>query len=347
MKIEQLGIKEEQLSYYKNNFSDEFKIGRISFVSKNHFKVITTTSQYKAEITQKLVNQNLIPAIGDWVVVNELNDFKLIIDILPRTSELKRQSKKHESLDQYIATNIDEVFIVMGLDGDFNLNRLERYAIQIKESSALPVIILNKLDIIDDYKEKVQLVNRRLSNVPIITTSVIKNINMDQIKKRFYEGMTATLVGSSGVGKSSIANYLVGKDILKTHSTREDDQKGRHTTTHRGLYLIQPTGVIIDTPGMRSLGLSVDQDNIIDSFEDIKLLSQNCKFSDCKHETEPGCKVQEALKNGDLDISQYNNYLKLKKEIAYNNSKVSKKAASEKKKQWKSLTKMNRNKPKY
>ncbi|MER2034415.1 ribosome small subunit-dependent GTPase A [Mammaliicoccus vitulinus] len=349
MNLYQLGIKQAQLNYFKEKYSNDFQLGRISFVAKNHFKVLTISGEFKAEITQKLVHNDAIPAIGDWVVINNLDDFKLIIDILPRISELKRQSKKHESLNQYIATNLDEVFVVMGLDDDFNLNRLERYIIQITESRANPVVILNKLDAVDYYDDKVKLVEDRVVDVPIIVTSVTKNINVEQIKNRFYEGMTATLVGSSGVGKSSIANILIGNDALKINSTRESDSKGRHTTTHRGLYLLEDNGIIIDTPGMRSLSLSADKENIDNSFGDIKKLAQNCKFKDCAHKDEPGCKVQEAILSGVLDVNRYDNYLKVLKEVAFNESKTSKKAASEKKKEWKNVAKSNRkrNKVKY
>lgn len=349
MNLYQLGIKKEQLDFFEEYFTSDFQLGRISFVAQNHFRILTTKGECKGEITQKLVQNNSIPAIGDWVIVNELADFQLIIDILPRISELKRQSKKHESLNQYIATNLDEVFVVMGLDNDFNLNRLERYIIQINESKANPVIILNKMDTIEDYKDKVKLVEDRVKDIPIIVTSVTKGINLEQIKNRFHEGMTATLVGSSGVGKSSIANYLIGNDTLKVNSTRDADSKGRHTTTHRGLYFIEPNGIIIDTPGMRSLSISADKEVIENSFEDIMDLAKYCKFKDCSHDNEPECRIQEAIKSGELDQSRYDNYLKLLREVAFNESKVSKKAASEKKQEWKSITKSNRkrNKVKY
>lgn len=349
MNLYQLGIKKEQLDFFEEYFTSDFQLGRISLVAQNHFRILTTKGECKGEITQKLVQNNSIPAIGDWVIVNELADFQLIIDILPRISELKRQSKKHESLNQYIATNLDEVFVVMGLDNDFNLNRLERYIIQINESKANPVIILNKMDTIEDYKDKVKLVEDRVKDIPIIVTSVTKGINLEQIKNRFHEGMTATLVGSSGVGKSSIANYLIGNGTLKVNSTRDADSKGRHTTTHRGLYFIEPNGIIIDTPGMRSLSISADKEVIENSFEDIMDLAKYCKFKDCSHDNEPECRVQEAIKSGELDQSRYDNYLKLLREVAFNESKVSKKAASEKKQEWKSITKSNRkrNKVKY
>lgn len=346
MNLFQLGIKQEQYDYFKEHFPTHFQLGRISFVAKNHFKAFTINDEVKAEISQKLVINDTIPAIGDWVVINQFDDFYLIVDILPRISELKRQSKKHESINQYIATNLDEVFVVMGLDGDFNINRLERYITQINESRANPVVILNKMDAVENYMDKVNLVNERIAHIPIIVTSVIKNINIEKIKQRFYEGMTATLVGSSGVGKSSIANILLGKDELKVNETRESDSKGRHTTTHRGLYLIEPNGIIIDTPGMRSLSLSADKENVQQSFEDINELAKACKFNNCSHEDEPGCRVKEAIKNEELDENRYYNYLKLLREVAYNETKSSKKASSEMKKVWKKRTKQNRNRNK-
>ncbi|GGI42437.1 ribosome small subunit-dependent GTPase A [Mammaliicoccus stepanovicii] len=346
MNLNQLGLKIEQNAYFNTHYNKFFKLGRISFVAKNHFKIIMNDSDEKAEITQTLVNNDMIPAIGDWVVINQMDNFNLIVDILPRISELKRQSKKHETLTQYIATNLDEVFVVMGLDSDFNLNRLERYIIQINESRAMPIIILNKLDAVSNYKEKVSLVRERMLNVPIIVTSVLKNINLDLIQRRFYEGMTAALVGSSGVGKSSIANYLIGKEVLAVNEVRDDDSKGRHTTTYRGLYLVNPKGVIIDTPGMRSLSLFADSSDLNQSFEDILALAKSCKFNDCTHMNEPGCAVQDAISSRQLDKERFQNFLKLQKEIAFIQSKSSKKAISEKKKEWKKRTKSNRNRHK-
>lgn len=192
MNLNKLGLKKDQLNYFEEHYEDSFQLGRVSFVGKNHFKVIMKNGEYLAEITQKLVINDMIPVIGDWVVINDLDNFKLIIGILPRFSELKRQSKVHETISQYIATNLDEVFVVMGLDGDFNLNRLERYVMQITESRANPIIILNKLDTVDNYQEKVQLVKQRLEDVPVIVTSVTMKTNLNKIKDRFYEGMTAT-----------------------------------------------------------------------------------------------------------------------------------------------------------
>ncbi len=343
MNLNKLGLKKDQLNYFEEHYEDSFQLGRVSFVGKNHFKVIMKNGEYLAEITQKLVINDMIPVIGDWVVINDLDNFKLIIGILPRFSELKRQSKVHETISQYIATNLDEVFVVMGLDGDFNLNRLERYVMQITESRANPIIILNKLDTVDNYQEKVQLVKQRLEDVPVIATSVTMKTNLNKIKDRFYEGMTATLVGSSGVGKSSIANYLMGKDALKVNSTRESDSKGRHTTTHRGLYFVNPEGLIIDTPGMRSLAIYGDKNDLHTSFKDISEFAQSCKFNDCSHEEEPGCRVQEAIENGELDEDRLNNYKKLLKEIEYNESKTSKKALAEKKEEWKNKTKRYKN----
>ncbi|WP_323704309.1 ribosome small subunit-dependent GTPase A [Mammaliicoccus sp. Dog046] len=346
MNLFQLGIKQEQYDYFNEHYTANFQLGRISFVAQNHFKATMIDREIKAEISQKLVLNDSVPAIGDWVVLNQIDDFYLIVDILPRISELKRQSKKHETLNQYIATNLDEVFVVMGLDGDFNINRLERYITQIIESRAYPVVILNKMDAVEDYMDKVNLVQERIIDIPVIVTSVIKNINIEKIKDRFYEGMTATIVGSSGVGKSSIANKLIGKEQLKVNETRENDSKGRHTTTHRGLYLIELNGIIIDTPGMRSLSLSTDIETVQNSFEDIFELAKNCKFNNCSHKDEPGCNVQDAIENGELDELRFNNYLKLLREVAHSESKTSKKASSDMKKVWKKQTKQNRNRNK-
>lgn len=349
MNLKQLGLKSTQHEFFTESYDENFDLGRVSFVSKNHFKVFQETGEFKAEITQKLVNNDQIPAVGDWVVIHNMDGFHLIIDILPRIIVLKRQSKKHETLHQLIATNIDEVFIVMGFDGDFNLNRLERYIIQVNESGAKPVVILNKLDADDHYEEKLNQVQSRITDIPIYAISVVEQINLEPLRERFYEGMTATLVGSSGVGKSSIANDLIGSPELKVNTTRTDDSKGRHTTTHRGLYKVFPNGIIIDTPGMRSLSLMASEENLYQEFEDIEEIASNCKFADCTHTSEPGCAIKHALENGDLNSNRYENFLKLQKEIDYIRRKSSRKATAEEKEKWKKITKSyrNRNKMKY
>ncbi|MGF0111100.1 ribosome small subunit-dependent GTPase A, partial [Clostridium sp. SGI.024] len=220
---------------------------------------------------------------------------------------------------QVVAANIDYIFICMALNNDFNINRLERYIAVAWDSMATPVIVLTKSDLCEDVDERLREVKEAAIGIDILVTSSLNGNGYEKVKEYIKSGTTIAFIGSSGVGKSTLINKLLNKEVLKTNSISEND-KGRHTTTHRELILLEDGGVIIDTPGMRELGLiSADVDK---SFSNIEELEKQCKFSDCTHNNEPKCAIREAIKNGELDLDRLERYKKLKKEEAYNLSKA-------------------------
>jgi ribosome biogenesis GTPase len=219
--------------------------------------------------------------------------------------------------EQVLAANIDTVFLVSGLDGDYNVRRLERYVTVAWDSGAVPVIVLNKADLRDDIEEVVEEVESVAFGVPVLALSAAENTGMEQLTEYIKPGKTAAFLGSSGVGKSTLINRLLGEEKLKTTEVREDDQRGRHTTTHRELLLLPEGGIVIDTPGMRELQLWADDEGLSRTFPDIEALFEQCRFRDCTHNSEPGCAVKQALDDGSLDRKRYQNYLKLQKELKH------------------------------
>lgn len=269
------------------------------------------------------------PAVGDWVVVKVNNNEKAVIQaVLERKSYLARKLPisggrkiKNDLIvggsteEQIIAANIDLVFIVSALDGNFNLQRIERYLTITYHSGATPVIILNKADLCTKVAEYVTVVKKIAPKVSIHPISVILNQGMDIFEQYLSANKTVTFVGSSGVGKSSIINYLLAREKQKTSSVSDLSGKGKHTTTHREL-IFHPAGwMMIDTPGMRELQLWSDKEGLEESFQDIKELELKCRFSDCQHDTEPGCQVKQALQAGALSRERYDSYQKQLKEL--------------------------------
>ena len=263
----------------------------------------------------------------------------VIQKVLPRKSVFLRKAAGTNSVEQIVAANIDTVFICMSLNNDFNVRRLERYLSVAWNSGAMPVIVLTKVDLCDEVDAKVLEIENIAIGVPIIETSVVDKDGLSQIYQYLKEYHTVAFVGSSGVGKSSLINHILGTDQLETGDLRNDD-KGRHTTTHRELFMISGRGMVIDTPGMRELGMWSAEDGIDHTFLDIEELTRKCRFSDCSHENEPGCAVRQAVKDGLIAEERYRAYMKLKAENAYNKNAVDYLAA--KKRKFKQIAKLNK-----
>jgi ribosome biogenesis GTPase len=265
------------------------------------------------------------PAVGDWVAAVQADQQQCIIHtILPRKSKFSRKSEYRQRADgikteeQVIAANIDTVFLVSALDGrNFNSRRLERYLTLAWKSGASPVIVLNKVDLSPDPDSYIRGAEEIAVGVPVHAVSATENIGISEIRSYIEPGQTATLLGSSGVGKSALINALLGSEKQATNETRAVDGKGRHTTTHRELILLPGGGMVMDTPGMREIQMWGNETDLQDSFEGIESLALQCRFSNCLHDTEPGCAVREALENGELNSSRYRSYLKLRKELRY------------------------------
>lgn len=258
-----------------------------------------------------------LPAIGDWVAVSAPpggEGVGLIQAVLPRRTALVRQQPDSDHEGQVIAANIDVAFIVSGLDAALNLRRIERMLTLVGQSGARPVLVLTKADLAPDLPADLQALSTIAPGVETLAVSVKERTGLAEFCATLREGQTGVLLGLSGVGKSTLMNELLGEEKLATFEVREDDRRGRHTTTHRQLFVLPQGGMLIDSPGMREFGLFGEDTSLKDAFGDIDTLSGQCRFSDCGHQNEPGCAVQEALRTGALDEARYESFLKLQRE---------------------------------
>jgi ribosome biogenesis GTPase / thiamine phosphate phosphatase len=305
---------------------------------------VTTAGRLKHQATSR----SELPAVGDWVVVRRRSGGESgdIVAILPRRSRFSRKVAGAVTDEQVVAANIDVAFIVMGLDGDFNVRRLERYLLMTRESGAIPVVLLTKPDLADDVAAAVTEVVVASADVPVLTVSPRSGAGVDAVLQYLTPGRTAALLGSSGVGKSTLINHLVGEDLRRTRDVRESDSRGRHTTTHRELVMLPSGGLIIDTPGMRELQLWDVGDAVRDTFEDVEVLSGSCRFSDCRHDNEPQCAVKAAVARGDLAAERLESYLKLQGELTHLAQRQDARALQEEKRQSKIAHKALRQHPK-
>lgn len=323
MTLEDLGYHAELENYRKEKNLDSFGVGRVISEHKERYVVKTAEKEYDSEIIGNLrftANSRAdFPAVGDWVAISEYNDNNALIHaIFPRKTVIERQAVGKHGEKQIIATNIDHAFIVQAVDRDFNINRIERYLTICYTSKVAPVIIFNKIDLIGEteLKELVAKVQERIRQVPVITISNETLEGIEKIKARIKRGETYCLLGSSGVGKSSLLNNLSGKQIMKTNTISASTSKGRHVTSHRELLVLENGGILIDNPGMREVGITDAAAGLEITFDTITELSRSCKFKDCTHTTEIECAVIAAVEKGELDQSSYENYLKMEREKA-------------------------------
>ncbi|MEH7238134.1 ribosome small subunit-dependent GTPase A [Bacillus sp. JJ1562] len=340
-------------SYFEETFEEYkqqgFEVARVALEHKRLYRVLSEHGELMAEVSGKLRFQALerqdFPAVGDWVVISarQHEQKATIHGILPRKSKFSRKAAGGTTEEQIVAANVDTIFLVNALNADFNLRRIERYVLTAWESGANPVIILSKADLCDDVQEKIQQVESVAFGVPTHAISAEQNIGMEQLTPYICEGKTIALLGSSGVGKSTITNALLGKDKQDVQTIREDDGRGRHTTTHRELIVLDSGGILVDTPGMRELQLWDANEGFHQSFSDIEELFENCRFRDCSHMKEPGCAVQEALTEGRLDEGRYASYVKLQKELAFLERKSNRRAAIAEKAKWKQISSSQKN----
>lgn len=254
------------------------------------------------------------PKVGDWVAVRMEGDSATIEHVLPRHSEISRRAAGDRVVKQVMASNVDLAFIVQALDHDFSPSRIQRYLYQLQNSHIQPIIILNKADKVEDPVEYTDQIAGL--GISYIVTDAKSGAGMDQVVSYLSPGRTAVFLGSSGVGKSTLTNQLLGEEIQKTQEVRSSDSKGRHTTSHRELFVLPSGGLLIDTPGIRELQLWGTAEELSDSFSDIMELARHCRYTSCTHDTEPDCAVRAAVHSGELNIARLENYQKMKAEIA-------------------------------
>lgn len=319
-----MNIKDYGFNYNINYENNNGSPARIISVHKGRFGIVSEYGEGFARLKSKeyYYEGESFPTVGDFVLIDYVKDGdSRITATLERKTCFSRRDPDKGRGEQIVAANFDYVFIMQSLNNDFNVKRLERYLTATRQSGATPVILLTKADLVDDYIPYIIETSRVATNVETHIISTKTGFGLDELSKYLTAGKTVVFLGSSGVGKSSLVNALAGGNIMDTSGIREDDSKGRHTTTHRELIKLQNGVMIIDTPGMRELGMWDVTVGLDEAFLDVEKFIGKCKFRDCKHENEPHCAIREAIEKGELDIARFESYKKIKAEAKYSDNK--------------------------
>ncbi|WP_319467988.1 ribosome small subunit-dependent GTPase A [uncultured Pseudodesulfovibrio sp.] len=341
---------EEQFQPYKEQ---GLSVGRVLREVRHQYRIYTPQGVVDGDVSGHFqytaVNRADYPTVGDWVVIRQCGDYAQIEKVLPRVSAFSRNKAGTEVQEQVVAANIDYLCIVCGLDGgrNFNLRGIERYIAMTMEGGAKPVIVLNKSDLCADGELALLQARSVADALPIHLVSALTHEGLEDFSTSFENGSTVAFAGHSGVGKSSLINTLLGRAELKTGSLRESDLRGRHTTSHKELFFLESGAMVIDTPGMRELQLWGSPQNLDDTYGEIHEAAQRCRFNDCSHQNEPGCAVRELLIEGSLEMERYENYLDMRSELLFLESKVNEKKNHDRKAKEKALSRLIRQSQKY
>ena len=334
--LQNLGYDSQLDTFIQSHDLADFEIGRVIRESKQKYIIKTQLGNFNGQISGKLMHEAKsradYPAVGDWVAIKQMEEREAIIhEILPRKTIIERQAIGRFGKKQTIAANVDTAFVLQDITHDFNLNRLDRLIAIGFASKIQPVVILTKIDVEEksELADKAAQIKKRFTDILILFLSNKSMEGFSAIQQLIEYGKTYCFIGASGAGKSTLINNLVGEKVMLTKSLREKSNKGQHTTSHRELFILKDSGILIDTPGMRELGIAESYKTLEATFEIIFTLSESCKYSDCTHLIEPGCAVRLALENNEIDQSYYDNFHKMKEE--QNQFELNKKGIKDKK----------------
>lgn len=334
----------------------QLSIARVAEEQRGHYRVLAESGEWRAELAGRFRHEAEVsgasaahPAVGDWVLVHlpgptPEHGTARIERLLERRTKFSRKEAGNRSAEQVIAANIDTVFLVQSLNRDLNLRRLERYLALLWESGAEPVVVLSKADLCPDREAAVAAVEAVAHGVSVLVLSAVTGEGLEEVGRYLGEGATVALVGSSGVGKSTLVNALLGEERMAVRDIRDDD-RGRHTTTSRHLILLPGGGILIDTPGMRTVILWEGEDGIETTFADVEALAAACRFTDCTHDSEPGCGVRAALADGTLEPARFRSYQKLLREAQRQARKTDAHLRREDQRRWRRIHMENRRRP--
>jgi ribosome biogenesis GTPase len=347
MNLQSLGAGPDVDGAFRPYAAQGLILARVALSQRDQYRLFTELGELSAEPSGGLwfrtPDAASMPVTGDWVAARQVSSDQAIVEaVLPRRTCFSRRAPGRREDQQPIATNMDLVFLVCGLDGDFNVRRLERYLTLAAESGVQPVVVLNKSDVCEDLPARRKEAAAVAGAAPVVTASAHLAGGIDDLLRFLIPGRTVALLGSSGVGKSTIVNCLIGEDRARTQEVRANDSRGRHTTTHRELMPLPGGGALIDTPGMRELQLWAGTASVDQTFDEIAVLAANCRYRDCAHSREPGCAVAAALEQGDLSPGRWESYRKLRAEARRHELLTDKVAAMEAKRRLKQVHKAHR-----
>ncbi len=347
MFLERLGADQAVYSAFSSYSQQQIVLARVAIAQRDLYYLYTEEGPVHAEPSGRLYyntsGYSSLPVTGDWVAARVAGPEQALVEaVLPRRTCLSRRAAGRRDEEQPLAANVDAVFLVCGLDGDFNLRRLERYLALVATSGASPVVVLNKADLCADLADRIAETAAIARSAPVVAASTLDLRGLDALRRFLAPGVTVALLGSSGAGKSSIANRLLGEERFRTAEVRMWDSRGRHTTVRRELTPLPHSGALIDTPGMRELQLWTGTDSVDAVFDDIAAIAGNCRFRDCTHSGEPGCAVAAALDRGEVDTGRWASFQKLRAEAEFHEAMADPLTALERKRKWKTIRKQAR-----